>query len=145
MLATVLHRLAGNPAVRMNQAFIDITEDKYYYEAVNWGAQSGIISGIGDNRFAPEESISRQDLAALLMRYADLSAKQFPVTLQYIQFSDDAQIADYAKTAVETLYRGGIVSGRLAPSQGSNIFDPAGTATRAEVSSMLHRFAETLR
>jgi hypothetical protein len=143
MIATVLHRLAGSPAVRINQAFADVTENQYYHQAVNWGAQSGIISGIGDGQFAPETNITRQDLAALLIRYADLSAKQIPDTQQYVPFSDGDQIADYAKTAVETLCRGGVISGR--PASSGSVFDPEGIATRAEVASMLHRFAEAGR
>jgi hypothetical protein len=144
MLVTVLGRLygadVGSYAV---SSFSDVEAGQYYAPYIEWAKANGIVSGVGDNKFAPDAEISRQDLAALLMRYADFSQKQFPVTLQYVTFSDDAEIADYAKTAVETLYRGGIISGRpgLSP-EGGNVFDPSGSATRAEVASMLQRFIE---
>ncbi|MDR1617013.1 MAG: S-layer homology domain-containing protein, partial [Syntrophomonadaceae bacterium] len=89
----------------------------------------------GDGRFGPDDNITREQLAAIIMRYAGYANKQFPVTRQFVTFADDAQIADYAKNAVQALYNGGIISGKP-----DNIFDPAGNATRAEVAAMLHRF-----
>jgi hypothetical protein len=79
-------------------------------------------------------------LATLLLRYSEFSGKQFPVTLQYVTFSDQTLIADYAVSAVETLYRGGIVGGKP-----DNVFDPKGSATRAEAAAMLHRFADAVK
>jgi hypothetical protein len=73
------------------------------------------------------------------MRYAESAGIRFPVTLQYSAFADDADIADYAKNAVQTLYSGGIISGKP-----DNAFDPKGNATRAEVAAMLHRFIEAM-
>ncbi|MDR1616479.1 MAG: S-layer homology domain-containing protein, partial [Syntrophomonadaceae bacterium] len=105
-----------------------------------------IVSGIGDNKFAPDAEITRQDLAAIITRYAEYANKQFPATRQFVTFADDAQIADYAKNDVQTLYNGGIISGKpnLSP-EGGNVFDPRGSATRAEVAAMLHRFIEAAK
>ncbi|MDR1616457.1 MAG: S-layer homology domain-containing protein, partial [Syntrophomonadaceae bacterium] len=99
-----------------------------------------IVSGIGDNKFAPDAEITRQDLAAIITRYAEYANKQFPATRQFVTFADDAQIADYAKSSVQSLYNGGIISGKP-----NNIFDPTGNATRAEVAAMMHRFIEAAK
>jgi hypothetical protein len=140
MLDTVLHRLAELSAPAGAAAVGDVPAGQWYSEAVAWAAESGIVQGIGGGNFAPNTEISRQDMAVILTRYADATGKQFPVTLQYSAFADDADIADYAKNAVQTLYRGGIVSGKPG-----NVFDPKGSATRAEVAAMLHRFTEVLK
>ncbi|MDR1617244.1 MAG: S-layer homology domain-containing protein, partial [Syntrophomonadaceae bacterium] len=113
----------------------------YYTTAVEWAAANNIVKGYGDGRFGPDDNITREQLAAIIMRYAGYANKQFPVTRQFVTFADDAQIADYAKNAVQALYNGGIISGKpnLSP-EGGNLFDPRGEATRAEVAAMLHRF-----
>jgi hypothetical protein len=90
--------------------------------------------------FAPDAEITRQDLAVILMRYAEFANRQFPVTLQYDTFTDDADIAGYAQQAIQTLAGGGILSGKPG-----GLFDPQGSATRAEVASVLHRFIEAAR
>jgi hypothetical protein len=107
---------------------------------VEWAKQNGIVSGVGGNRFSPDAEITRQDLAVVITRYADFAEKQFPVTLQYAVFTDETDIAEYAKSAVQTLYCGGIVSGKP-----NNLFDPRGSATRAEVATVFHRFMEAIK
>jgi hypothetical protein len=106
---------------------------------VEWAAENGIISGIGNNKFAPDVNITRQDLAVILTRYAGFAGKQFPATRQFVTFADDEQIAGYAKNAVQTLYNGGIISGKP-----DNRFDPQGSAIRAETCAILHRFSDSL-
>jgi hypothetical protein len=141
MLVTVLGRLAGVEAnAYAASGFEDVPEGAYYAGYVAWAAENGVALGTGEGRFSPDAAVTRQDLAALLLRYAESSGKQFPVTLQYVAFADEALIEDYAKAAAETLYRGGIVTGRPG-----GFFDPRGEATRAETAAMLHRFAERAR
>jgi hypothetical protein len=139
MLVTVLGRLHGADASAADaeSGFSDVKASQYYAPYVAWAKENGIVNGVGDGRFAPDAEITRQDLATLITRYADFAGKEFPVTLQYAAFADEDNIADYAKNAVQTLYGGGIVSGKP-----NNIFDPKGKATRAEVAAMLQRFAE---
>jgi hypothetical protein len=137
MLVTVLHRLEGSPAPGGGGSFDDVASGQWYSDAVAWASEIGVVNGVGGGRFAPNVEISRQDLAVILTRYADAAGKQFPVTLQYVTFADENSIADYAKNAVQTLYTGGIVNGKQ-----DNAFDPRGSATRAEVAAMLHRFIE---
>jgi hypothetical protein len=95
------------------------------------------VLGIGNGMFAPQADITRQDLAAILARYAEAADKQFHVTLQYKAFEDDASIAGYAKGAVQTLFCGSILQGKPG-----NRFDPEGASTRAEVAAVIRRFAE---
>jgi hypothetical protein len=137
MLVTVLHRYAGGPAPADSAGFGDVAAGQWYSEAVAWAAETGIVNGIGNGNFSPDAEISRQDLATIIVRYTEVAEIQFPVTLQYALFADDADIAGYAKNAVQTLYGGGIVGGKP-----NNLFDPAAGATRAEVAAVLHRFVE---
>jgi hypothetical protein len=138
MIVTVLGRLYGTDTeAYASSGFDDVTPGKYYTPYVEWAKQNGIVSGVGGNRFSPDAEITRQDLAVIITRYADFAEKQFPVTLQYAVFTDEADIAEYAKSAVQTLYCGSIVSGKP-----NNLFDPKGNATRAEVAAILHRFTD---
>jgi hypothetical protein len=138
MLVTVLGRLAGaDTETDAAPSFDDVPEGQYYTTYAAWAKEEGIVGGTGDNKFSPNAAITRQDLATVLLRYADAASKQFPVTLQYAPFADENLIANYAKTAAETLYAGGIINGKPG-----NIFDPRGNATRAEVAAVIHRFAE---
>jgi hypothetical protein len=141
MIVTVLGRLYGADAgAYAPSGFEDVEAGQYYAPYIEWAKRSGIVSGVGDNRFAPDATITRQDLAVIVTNYAKFAGKQFPVTLQYQTFADESGIAGYAKNAVQTLYGGVIISGK-----GNNLFDPQGPATRAEVASMLHRFIEAVK
>jgi hypothetical protein len=145
MLVTVLWRLAGSPDERIPAAagggqFTDVAGDAYYYQAVNWSAVKGIVKGVGGGRFAPGNNITRQDLAVILMRYADLMKLDLAATRQDASFKDEDKIGEYAKDAIHALYSAGVINGK-----DDNIADPRGFATRAEVAAMLHRFAEVVK
>ncbi|MDR1205150.1 MAG: S-layer homology domain-containing protein, partial [Peptococcaceae bacterium] len=136
MIVTVLARLYGADVKEYTvSGFDDVAAGKYYTPYVEWAKQNGVVNGVGDNKFAPDAEITRQDLAVIITNYARFANKQFPVTLQYQIFADEADIAEYAKSAVQTLYCGNIIGGKP-----NNIFDPKGSATRAEVAAILHRF-----
>jgi hypothetical protein len=137
MLVTVLHRLEGLPSPSGDTAFIDAPAGQWHSEAVAWAAENGIVLGVGDGMFAPMDDVTRQDLASVIVRYAEATGRQFPVTLQYKVFDDDDAIAGYAKNAVQTLCGGGIINGKPG-----NVFDPLGSATRAEVAATIRRFVE---
>jgi hypothetical protein len=135
MIVTVLYRLAGEPDVDDGgAAFDDVPADAWYAKAVAWAKANGIVLGIGDNLFAPDRPITRQELTAILSRRADFAGAEFPVKREYESFPDEAEIADYAKGAVETFFKAGIINGR-----DDGRFDPTGTATRAEFAAMLRR------
>jgi hypothetical protein len=89
--------------------------------------------------YNPTGSITREDLAVILYRYAKAIGAKLPATRAYNGFLDDADVANYAKEAIEAFFRAGIISGRPG-----NLFDPKGTATRAEVAAMIHRFLKAI-
>jgi hypothetical protein len=141
MIVTVLGRLYGADAsAYASGGFEDVTAGRYYAPYTEWAKQSGIVSGVGGNKFGPDTEITRQDLAVVVARYADFAGKPIPATLQYAAFADEAGIAEYAKNAVQTLYSGGIVGGKP-----NNLFDPKGESARAEVAAILHRFVDAAR
>jgi hypothetical protein len=114
--------------------FSDVAADAWYGGAMAWATENGLVSGIGGGLFAPEASITRQDLAVLLLRYAWHIDKGLPPKRTYAGFADDGQIADYARQAAEILYEATVIGGKPG-----NLFDPRGSATRAETAAMFHR------
>jgi hypothetical protein len=137
MLATVLARLdAADLSAYASNGFNDVDEARYYAPAVGWAASNGVVNGVGDNKFAPDRAVTRQEMAVMLLRYSDFSGKRFPTARQFVSFADEEQISDWAKNAARTLYCGNIVSGRPG-----DLYDPRSGATRAEVAAILHRFA----
>ncbi|MDR1205223.1 MAG: S-layer homology domain-containing protein, partial [Peptococcaceae bacterium] len=135
MLVTVLHRLSGSPsAAGSSGMFSDVAADAWYAGAMAWAAENGLAAGIGGGLFAPDASVTRQDLTVLFLRYARYIHKELPPKYTYVKFADDSQIAGYARLAVENLYEAGVVGGKPG-----NLFDPYGSATRAETAAMLHR------
>ena len=134
MIVTILWRLQGSPEVEGTHSnFADVAQGSWYETAVSWAAMNGLVHGYGDGLFGPDDNITRQDLAVILMRYADLADMTLPVTRDYLNFNDEADISNYAKDAIERFFKTGIINGKP-----SNIFDPKGGATRAEVATMLH-------
>jgi hypothetical protein len=138
MLVTVLARLSGADLSKYtNGSFADVDANEYYAASVAWARDMGIVSGTGGNNFAPNTEVSRQDFAVIVARFADFADKQLPETRPSADFLDSADVADYAKDAIEAFFKAGIVSGRPG-----NLFDPKGQATRAEVAAILHRFID---
>ena len=123
-----------------NSYFEDVPSGQWYSEAVAWAAQNGIVSGMGDGLFAPNSDITREQMATILYRYEQFSGKIPPDIVADREFSDWDDISDYAKNPVNVLTAQGIINGKPG-----NLFDPKGTATRAEVAAMLHRFLEVVK
>lgn len=118
---------------------MDINESEYYSSAVAWAAENEIVNGIGDNKFAPNAEITREQLIVILYRYAkvmkvDVSVAENTNILSYDDFN---QIAEYSISAFKWGCGEGIISGRTATT-----LSPKGNATRAEVATMLMRFIE---
>jgi hypothetical protein len=113
-----------------------VSPGAYYADAVTWAANNGIIrSGDGSSTFAPDENITRQDLAVILSRYADVTGVNLGPTRESAVFRDVGTIADYARAAVDRLYRSGIMNGHA-----DGTVAPGAEATRAEVAAMMRRF-----
>jgi hypothetical protein len=140
MIVTALYRHAGAPSVSTSaNPFDDVEDGRYYDQAVAWAVQNGIVVGIGNGKYAPDMPVSRQDLVVILSRYADFAELKLAAAREYVPFLDEADVADYAKDAVRIFFSAGIVSGKPG-----NVFDPRGTATRAEIAAILHRFLEAV-
>ena len=140
MLVTVLYRMSSNPGAGEEGSanpFDDVPEDTWYSDAVKWAAENDIVSGYGSGRFGPGDSITRQDLAVILVRYADFIGTVMPIKREYTGFSDEANFSSYAIEAIEFCHRAELVSGYPDGS-----FRPAETATRAEIATIIMRFKE---
>ena len=138
MFVTALGRLAGiNPDSYKTGKFTDVKADAYYAPYVNWAAQTGIVEGVTATTFAPDTNINREQMAVIMANYAKKLGYDLPKTLQAVTFADNAQISSWAKNAVRAMQQAGILAGK-----NGNKFDPKGTATRAEVATILRRFVE---
>lgn len=138
MAVTVLGRAAGiDPSAHPDSAFDDVELNTYYAPYSAWAKELGIVEGIGDGLFAPGNPITREDLSLMFYRYADAMDITLDETREPGGFADQQSIRAYAGEAVDTLYRAGVINGKPG-----KLFDPRGTATRAETAAMLHRFPE---
>ena len=138
MFVTALGRLAGvDPTDYQASMFTDVKEDAYYAPYVNWAAKTGVVSGTTDTAFAPDININREQMAVIMKNYATKLGYTIPKTLEVVNFADSAGISSWAKEAVKSMQQAGILAGKT-----NNCFDPAGTATRAEVATVLRRFVE---
>ncbi len=131
MLVTVLYRMSGETA-EAGSSFGDVSSSDYYAAVVNWASSKGIVNGTGADAFAPNASITREQLAAMLYRYAGEPS----VSADLSAYTDAVSISPYAEKAVEWCVAKGILSGKSATR-----LAPQDTATRAECAAMLQRFA----
>ena len=137
MMATILWRMEGSPAPKGKNSFTDVEAGKWYADAITWTAENGIFAGYGKDKFGPDDPITREQLAAIFYRYADYKGYDLTVKGNLDKFKDADKITDYAKTAMGWAVGSGLVKGKSG-----NLLDPQGTATRAEIAAMLHRFIE---
>ena len=133
-IAAILYRAAGSPAVSGAADFPDVAAGAYYADAAGWAAANGIVTGYSDGTFGPGDPITRQQLAAILWRYAGSPAAESGT-----DYADESAIASYAVTAVDWTRDTGVITGR-----DGNVFDPTGRATRAQAAVILHRYLELL-
>ena len=137
MMATILWRMEGTPAPKGKNSFTDVEAGKWYADAITWAAENGIFAGYGKDKFGPDDPITREQLAAIFYRYADYKGYDLTVKGNPDTFKDADKITDYAKTAMQWAVGSGLMKGKSG-----NLLDPQGTATRAEIAAMLHRFIE---
>lgn len=136
MLVSVLYRMAGSPAAG-TASFSDVPADAYYAKAVAWAESTGVVSGISADKFAPSRNITRQDLAAMLYRYAQYKGLSTGTRGNLDQFSDTSLIASYAGTAMAWAVGTGVITGVT-----TSTLQPKGNATRAQSVVMLRRFSK---
>lgn len=131
MLASVLYRIEGSPAVYGTDNLTDTANDAWYSDAVLWASEQNIISGYGNGLFGTNDPVSREQIAAILWRYAGSPRADGNTE----KFADTSAISDWAVAAVEWARENGIINGK-----GENLFDPSGQATRAEVAAILQNY-----
>ena len=137
MMATILWRMGGSPVPKGKNSFTDVEAGKWYADAITWTAENRIFAGYGKDKFGPDDPITREQLAAIFYRYADYKGYDLTIKGNLDKFKDADKITDYAKTAMQWAVGSGLVKGKSG-----NLLDPQGTATRAEIAAMLHRFIE---
>lgn len=138
MFVTALGRLANaDVSGYAKSSFSDVQDDAYYMGYIEWASKNNIVNGVGNGKFAPDQSITREQMAVIMSNYAKTIGYTLPkVHIENI-FADNGKISTYAKEAVKQMQMAGVISGK-----NGNLFDPQGTATRAEVSAVLRRFVE---
>lgn len=128
----ILYKKAGMPTATGNAKFKDVKGTDWYFNAVTWAAEKEIVTGAGGS-FMPNKNISREDMAVILDRFEkNVEKKTLPIKNQAVIFSDEAQIWPYAKEAVSTMQKAGVING-----VGNNVFAPKKNATRAEATKMI--------
>lgn len=131
MFATVLYRMAGSPSVDgLSVSFKDVKESSWAYNAIVWAYSEGVTKGVGSDMFAPEQSITREELVTMLHRYADT-----PEISGELSFTDSASVSDWAQAAVLWASQSKIVNGYE-----TGAFGPSDTASRAEMAAVIQRF-----
>lgn len=138
MIVTILHKLEKTPA-GLGNIFTDVAEGAWYTEAVNWAAANGIVEGYGNNLFAPDNSVTREQIACILYNYARYAGYNVARSVTLTDFSDGHTTSKWAIEAMEWAVGSGLINGK-----GNNILDPAGPATRAEIASILKNFIENI-
>lgn len=137
MLVTALWRLEGEPEASGASGFPDVKPDAWYAEAVDWASQTGLVSGTGAG-FDPEGSVTREQIASILYRYAKLKGWDVSKTASLQDFADGADTSAWATRAMEWAYAEKLITGK-----DGNRLDPQGQATRAEVAAILMRLLES--
>lgn len=136
MIVSILYRLEGGPAVSGNSSpFNDVHTSDWYYDAVRWAERTGVVGGVGDGRFAPNTAITREQLAAMLMNYANYKHQNVSARADLSRYSDADRVSAWAEDAVAWANAEGYISGMT-----TTTIAPQGSATRAQVAAILQRY-----
>ena len=138
MLVTVLYRLEGQPAVNGRSGFSDVQYNGYYEDAVTWAADNGIVNGTSITTFSPNANVTREQMAAILYRYAQYKKYNTAASSGLNGFTDHASVSGYAAASLEWAVAEKLVNGSAGKLM------PTGNATRAQVAAILHRFVENV-
>ena len=141
-LAAILWRLEGSPATTGGESFLDVAEGAWYTEAIRWAKSEGVVSGYDDEHFGPNDAITREQMVALLYRYAQHKGLDVSIGEDALHFDDAQRISAYAVPAMQWAVGSGIVSGM--EQDGSKLLVPKVATTRAQMASLMMRFCETL-
>ncbi len=137
MLVTVLWRAEGQPTASTAASFTDVASNSWYSSAVAWAVENGIVNGTSDTTFSPDKSITRQEIAAILQRYAKYKGVDVTQTADLSAYTDNASVASWASDAMAWAVNKGVITGAT-----STTLAPAANATRAQVATMLMRYMQ---
>lgn len=137
MLVTVLYRLEGQPKVSAAAPFDDVAAGQWYSDAVSWAAANGVVKGYGDGSFGPEDSVTREQFAAILYRYAGLKEYDTAPAADLSGFADASAVGDWARPALKWACGAGLIKGRT-----DTALVPQGETSRAEAAAMLMRLGK---
>lgn len=140
MVVTMLYRLEDEPRVTGFSGFDDVASGAWYADAVTWAAENGIVNGVSDAEFAPNDNITREQLAAILYRYAEYNDYDVSGRDDLSEFTDRSSISSYALDAMRWAVDEGLITGIT-----DTTIEPQGTATRAQAATMFMRFMSTVR
>ncbi len=140
MLVTVLYRNEGEPAVNKSIPFADVDMGAYYANAVIWAKQNGIVNGVTETEFAPDENITREQIAAIMFRYAQYKGMDAVTLEENLHFADADEISEYAVSAMNWAVGTGLMKGKS-----TTTINPKDNATRAEIAAILQRFVENIK
>lgn len=142
MLVTVLWRMDGRPTESMANPFMDVPSGQWYADAVQWAASNGIVYGVSNDKFDPNGNITREQMAAILYRYAEKKGHDVSKADDLNAFPDGKDASDYAKEALAWAYGEKLITG--VKTGNTDYLDPRGGATRAQVASILMRYAQNI-
>lgn len=137
MVVTILYRLDGEPAVTKDIPFADVPAGQWYSNAINWAAANGIVDGYGNGKFGPDDTITREQMAAILYRYASYKGYSVSDLANLTGYTDAASVSEWASTAMRWAVAEGLIEGTSATT-----LSPSGDSTRAQVATILMRFCE---
>ena len=138
MIVTILYRLEGEPDTAAS-SFTDVAANMFYADAVAWAQTNSIVTGITETTFAPDQAITREQMAAILYRYAQYKGYDVTANNDLSSYTDASQISAYATTAMQWANAEGLITGNT-----DTTINPTGNATRAEVATILMRFCENI-
>ena len=140
MLVSVLWRLAGEPAPKGTNTFDDVPNGAWYTDAVTWAAENGVVAGIGNGRFDPDGSVTREQTAVILFNYAQSKGYDVSARADLSVFPDAGSVSGWAQDALAWANASGLISGAVRGTQ--TILDPQGSASRAQVAMILMGYVE---
>ncbi len=135
-IVTILWRLTGEPRATKRNPFTDVSSSQYYYDAISWAYDAGVVDGFDARTFKPDQNVTREQLAAILYRYAKYMNLSTSGSAYLAKYKDADKIANWAYDAMAWANYRGLINGTSATR-----IDPKGYATRAQIAAILHRFA----
>jgi hypothetical protein len=136
-MAKILHNVADNPTTTEEHDFSDIPANAWYADAISWASSAGVVTGYEDGTFAPSTEVTREQLVAMLYRYAKYIGQDVTASASLDAFKDSASVAGYAKAPMQWAVANGFIKGNDA-----NALNPKGNATRVEAAAIIARFVE---